>query len=293
MQRTAILIPIYNGLEYTKKCITQITDLITKVNSKVEYKIIVIDDASQDGSYDYITKHFPHVILLKGDGNLWWSGGINVGARYAIEEMKMDYVLLWNNDVYPGEDYFVELNKIIETTNGNEVIGSKIYFSHKPEIIQAYGGYFNPKTGIKYSYAYNSEEKEKFNADLECEWLPGMGTLVPAEAVVKLDYWDDKNFPQYHGDSDFTYRAKKAGYSVKVVPQLKIWNNTENTGNNYPSNLKLLWQSFSSVRSDYNIKKDILFYKFHATSILSIWGLLVKYFWLFYGMFKRWIFKRS
>lgn len=293
MKRTAILIPIFNGLEYTKKCISQLTDLINKTNSEVEYKIIVIDDASQDGSYDYIKKNFPHVILLKGDGNLWWSGGINVGARYAIEEMNMDYLLLWNNDVYPGQDYFFELNKIIEITDGNEIIGSKVYFSHKPGIIQAYGGYFNPKTGVKYTYGYNSEEKEKFNADLECEWLPGMGTLVSAKAAVKLNYWDEKHFPQYHGDSDFTYRAKKAGYSVKVVPQLKIWNNTENTGINYPSNLKLLWQSFSSIRSDYNIKKDILFYKFHATSIFSLWGLLEKYFWLFYGMFKRNILKRS
>lgn len=291
MRLTAILIPIYNGLEYTRKCIEMLAQFTSRSKSGTKYIIIVIDDGSRDGSYEYIKTHYPYVELLKGDGNLWWSGGINVGARYAIENLKCDYVLLWNNDVYPADNYFTELDKIIEKTEGKVIIGSKVYFSHKPDTIQAYGGYFNPRTGVKYTYAYNSEEKEEFNQVKICDWLPGMGTLIPSDAVIELDYWDDKNFPQYHGDSDFTFRAKKAGYTIKVVPQLKIWNNTENTGINYPTSLKLLWQSLRSIRSDYNLKKDVIFYRFHASSIFSAWGLSVKYFWLIYFMIKYLFFK--
>ena len=116
--------------------------------------MVVTDDGSTDGSADEIKAHFPKVELQYGDGNLWWSGGINVGAKYAIESLGCDYVLLWNNDVLSAHDYFVELDRIIETEPPGSVIGSKVYFTDRPERVQAYGGYFNPITGVKYS-SYN------------------------------------------------------------------------------------------------------------------------------------------
>ncbi len=287
MHKTAVLIPIFNGWQYTRECLQTLESQIYDPRLKNEYVVVVTDDGSTDGSADEIKAHFPKVELQYGDGNLWWSGGINVGAKYAIESLGCDYVLLWNNDVLSAHDYFVELDRIIETEPPGSVIGSKVYFTDRPERVQAYGGYFNPITGVKYSYGYDKEDTREYNEVKHCEWLPGMGTLVHADVVTRLNYWDATNFPQYHGDSDFTYRAKKAGFEVKVVPQLKLWNNTENTGINYPDSFRLAYKALSSIRSDYHLGKDIKFYRLHAKSPLSIYGLGVKYFWHLYGTTKR------
>jgi GT2 family glycosyltransferase len=285
--KTAVLVPIFNGLAYTKECLKTLESQINDPQLKHEYVVVVTDDGSTDGSGEYISEHFPEVELLKGDGNLWWSGGINVGARHAIEQLGCDYVLLWNNDVLSGDDYFIELDKIVEAEKPGSVIGSKVYYTDRPERVQAYGGYFSPVTGVKYSYGYDKEDTEEYHQVKHVDWLPGMGTLVHVDVVTRLDYWDAEHFPQYHGDTDFTFKAKKAGFEVKVLPQLKLWNNTENTGINYPDSYRLMFKAFSSIRSDYHLGKDILFYRRHATSPFSIYGFGVKYFWLFYGTTKR------
>ncbi|NJO67967.1 MAG: hypothetical protein HC830_00630 [Bacteroidetes bacterium] len=65
---------------------------------------------------------------------------------------------------------------------------------------------------------------------MELNWLPGMGTLIHETVVQKAGYWDNINFPQYHGDSEFTFRAYLNGFKIEVDPDLVIWNDTTHTG---------------------------------------------------------------
>ncbi len=287
MDIVGILIPVYNQLEFTKKSLLSIKDQISEITSGCKYEIIVTDDGSSDGTSEWISNNHPDVHIVQGDGNLWWSGGVNVGAEYAIRKCKANYLLLWNNDIISAPDYFTELTKLVTQEDKTTVIGSKVLFSDKPDTIISYGCFFNPKTGIKCPYGYEKQDSEEFNKVIECDWLFGMGTLVPSVIAEELNFWDAKNFPQYHGDSDFTFRAKKAGYKVKVVPQLKIWNNTENTGNNFPKTLKAAYNSLTSIRSDYNLKVEFKFHRLHSKGIFWVFGFMEKYFFFVYGFFKR------
>lgn len=287
-----ILIPIHNGLEFTKKSLENLAVCLNNVKEEqVKYEIIVIDDGSTDGSSDWIKAHHPEVHLLYGDGNLWWSGGINVGAKYSIEELKCDFVLLWNNDVKIDADYIRNLNNTLTTLDNKTIIGSKIFSSLSDRIIWSYGGYFNPKNGIKRMIGLNEKDGENYNKPLEVDWLTGMGTLIPANTIDTIGYWDEKKFPQYFGDSDFTYRAKKAGYKILAIPSLEIWNDLSNTGIVHGLSFKKLWKSLFSMRSYYNIKDNIAFYKRHANNILSYRGLISKYFLYIGGYFKHSVLK--
>ncbi|HYW95328.1 MAG TPA: glycosyltransferase family 2 protein [Bacteroidales bacterium] len=287
MKKLSVLIPVHNNLAYTKTCIEKLmAESVEGRFSNMSLSLVVIDDGSTDGTRTWLVNNHSGVTVLDGDGNLWWSGGINAGARYAIEVQKADYVLLWNNDIVADTDYFTELDRLVPLLGDHIIAGSKIYRKGEDNILWSYGGAFNPRTGSKYMYGYNKADGDDFQKPGNADWLPGMGTLIPAKVIETIGYWDEKNFPQYHGDSDFTYRARLAGFGIKVYPGLKIWNDTTNTGLSHQGSLRVLIRLLSDIKSNYNLKKNILFYRKYATSIFAYRFLFMAYFMLFGGFFK-------
>ncbi len=288
MLKLAILIPVFNKLSLTIKCIDSLLPLIDsdKLRNYSAY-IVLIDDGSTDGTGEWISQNYPQVILLKGDGNLWWSGGINMGVKYVQKRKDASYLLLWNNDILPESTYFSRLDDLIPEFTEQMIIGSKIYTLDPPDQIWACGALFNPRNGEKYMIGFEQSDSEQYNQVREVDWLPGMGTLVPVEAIEKLGYWDAENFPQYHGDSDFTYRAKTMGYQIMVYPQLKLWNDSLNTGINHEGKFSNLLRLLKDQRSLYHYKKNVLFLRRFSTSYLAYWPLLVSYYRLFGGFFRR------
>ena len=87
-----VVVPVRNRIELTKRFL----EAFFKSTYKC-FTMVIVDDASTDSTVEYITKKYPEVVLLHGDGNLWWTGATNMGVKYAIEN-NYDYVLTINND---------------------------------------------------------------------------------------------------------------------------------------------------------------------------------------------------
>ncbi|MBK6963893.1 MAG: glycosyltransferase family 2 protein [Bacteroidales bacterium] len=286
--KIAILIPVHNGLNFTQKCLQNI--VVSLRNLSVDsgrFKVIVIDDGSTDHTSEWIKANYPETIVLTGDGHLWWSGGINKGITYALNSSGCDYTLWWNNDIHCTADYFNEILTLIKETPTNTVIGSKIYFADEHKTIWSMGGVFDPRSGKKYTIGMNETDSEKFNKVTDADWLPGMGTLVHRSVFEKTGLVNEKDFPQYHGDSDFTYRAKLDGFNIKVFPKLKIWNDKSNSGLLHYNSLKMLVRSLHDIKSNYHIGKDLLFYRRYITSPFAYRPLVSKYF-FYIGGFMKW-----
>jgi GT2 family glycosyltransferase len=281
----AILIPVYNKLDFTKKCLSDLTKNLSKFNN-VHYKIIIIDDGSSDNTSEWISENYPEVKILTGDGSLFWSGGINMGATYAFFTNTYEYVLLWNNDIIVQNDYFENLYKIILNEKPIGIIGTKILTLHDKNIIWSYGGYFDSKKGKADMIGYFEPDSDNFKHILEVDWCTGMGTLVHRIVAKKIGLWDEKLFPQYFGDTDFCLRAKKAGFPIIVDPSLIIYNDTSNTGLRAQNGLKILLLSLFSFRSNICIKTNVAFLRKHATSGLAFAYLTFFYFQVIGGFFK-------
>lgn len=283
----AILIPVFNGLDFTTKCIAGLNRQLHDLGKESSiFKIVVINDGSTDDTKEWILNNYPDTELVNGDGTLWWSGSINAGCRHAFNSLGCNYVLWWNNDIEPDNEYFRNILKIASETNSDTITGSKIYFADKPEVIWSMGGIFNTRTGKKFITGYEEVDSEKYNENIAAEWLPGMGTLIPRQIFEKIGFVNDKEFPQYHGDSDFTFRAHLAGIKIFVSPQLKIWNDKSNSGILHGNSYKKLRKSLFSIKSNYHMGKDILFYRKYATSPIAYFELIKKYFFYIGGFFK-------
>ena len=90
-----IIIPVHNRLPYTINCLNSI-----KLSVKSEYSIIIVDDGSTDGTSTYIKNNYPDVHVVKGNGDLFWTGSMRVGIESALKMTKSsDHIMSLNNDV--------------------------------------------------------------------------------------------------------------------------------------------------------------------------------------------------
>lgn len=260
----ALLIPVYNKLKYTQKCLE---DLRKQDEGRLFnwLQVIVIDDGSKDGTEEWIKANFPEVVVLKGDGNLFWTGAMNLGMDHAFSVLKFTYIVLWNNDVITEDNYFKQLRDLIQR-QPKGMVGSKILTLLDKAIVWSFGGYFDPETGKKGMLGYFEPDGPEYSKEKEVDWCTGMGTLIHRDVMAKIGMMDAKNFPQYFGDMDYSYRAKLAGLPVTISPDLIMYNDTVNTGIRVEKGLSSLIRSLTDIRSNLNLKCNYTFVAKYSTS---------------------------
>ena len=118
MDKVSAIIAIHNGIDYTLKFL----ESLKKTDWK-NLEIIIIDDGSTDNSAAVVSKLYPEIKIISGDGNLWWTKSMNLGFKYAIEN-KADYILILNNDIEVDKNLIKELVKCT-SEKPNTVVASK------------------------------------------------------------------------------------------------------------------------------------------------------------------------
>jgi GT2 family glycosyltransferase len=223
--------------------------------------VIVVDDGSTDRTGDMIKEEFSDVILLEGDGNLWWTGATNLGVEYALSQANQnDYILTLNNDTVVRPDY---LQCLIDCAldHPKSLIGSVfINEIEEPTVIDA-GVRINWLTAKYTNKAKGRRYKEILHAGpliQKVDVLSGRGTLIPIEVFRQLGYYDFKNLPHYGADYEYSRRAKIYGYKLLINYESVVISNEMMTGLNNRV-CKLGWgdliSTFFSIKSSNNLKQ--------------------------------------
>jgi GT2 family glycosyltransferase len=272
--KVSVIIPVHNGIEYTVKCLDSLKEVVYP-----NFEIIIVDDGSTDCSGEIITENYHEIKIIKGSGNLWWSGAMNLGIKYALKQ-ESEYILALNNDNIVDKFFLKEL-VICAQENPKSIIGSKVYYIDSPFKIRYAGGYFDWKRGKTVDLHYGEIDHGQFAEIKEVEFLGGMGVLIPVNTFKDVGFFDDINFPQYSGDIDYWLRAKKKGYKILFNPNSIIWDHTDKSGTKNLG-VKLspiyIWKSFFSIKSHINIKTQYVFFKRHCTQKYFIKSLILFYF---------------
>ncbi|MFK5938708.1 MAG: glycosyltransferase family 2 protein [Sulfurimonas sp.] len=216
-----IITPVFNRKKFTRNYLIALDKQTNK-----DFKIIIVDDGSNDGTVEMIEKEFSDVVLLKERGNLWWAEATNIGVRYALEH-DATYIMTLNDDTVPFEDYIENIYKgIIEKPNALHGAFAINILNNEP----VFGGeILNWKTG-KYEDVLSTIPKESQNGLKEVNVFPGRGLVIPAKVFKDIGYYDSKNFPQTVADLDFTCRAFTYGYKIFCNYDAKIGMYTEESG---------------------------------------------------------------
>ncbi|GAB3894596.1 glycosyltransferase family 2 protein [Spirosoma agri] len=252
-----IVIPVHNRKEYTRQCLACLS-----VQTYRNFKIIVVDDGSTDGTAAMIREEYPDAVVLTGDGNLWWTEATNWGVRYAqqnLDKRQENFVLTLNDDTRVEPAY---LQTMLDAYRKHKpcLIGSVSVDSNNPEKLEYAGASFELYTAggrhLAEDYHYNYRELVSKVTYVESQSLPGRGTLIPMEVFEAVGLYDSKNYIHYMSDIEFSVRARKAGYRLIVNVASLVYEYTEATGIQVERQVSLreFLKGFTSIKSPTYLK---------------------------------------
>lgn len=191
--RTAALLTCFNRKDKTDKCLASLLRILPDCD------IYLTDDASTDGTAEMLREKYPHVKVVKGNGNLFWNRGMHAAWSEAVKG-SYDLYLWLNDDVELYPFFFEELMACNDWGGGNCIVTGLIENFEKTEML--YGGTDANKRLLQVS----DEPQEVTN-------MNGNVVLVPHAVVERIGILD----PKFHhdlGDVDYGLTAREHGIRV-------------------------------------------------------------------------------
>ncbi len=250
-----VIIPVFNRLHHTIRVI----DSLRAQTLVKNIRIIVVDDGSTDGTTDYLNGQ-DDVITIKGDGNLWWAGSIDLGLCHVmVTAAQDDYVIFLNNDTWFAHDYIATLLEVSRQTGGAPV-GSVIHEENRETPLVSIGPVINiNRIAVWDLLSQLSVEEIRQPKPIYCvDALSGRGTLYPISLFIKHGGMRPRLLPHYLADYEIAMRFARDARVPLLVSTKAIVYSPPVYGNDV-SQFGVLERLFST-RSSSNIVRKLIFY---------------------------------
>ena len=183
--------------------------------SRAPDEIIVVDNASADGSVEFIQRRFPGVRLLLNRDNVGFARGNNLGARAATG----DYVVFLNNDVRLDRAWLAELIKPLETNPDLVACQSLVLLYNEPERINTSGTTVN-FLGVGWCRDYRRPRDVSLPADVPT--VSGAAFAIRRDVFLAQGGFDESYFI-YHEDIDLSWRLRLEGHQLALAPSSIVY----------------------------------------------------------------------
>jgi len=182
-----------------------------------EFRIFLVDNASTDESVAIARSWSDRIPmeLVRNEENLLFSRGNNVGIERAIA-WGADYVFLLNNDTIMPPGLLNELIDFMERNPQAGICGPMIHFGDG-EIIWGAGGVVSTWWGLVRHRGIRRKDTGQFLVPAKVDYVSGAAMMVRREVFERIGMLDAA-FPMYYEDTDFCFRARKAGFESWYVP---------------------------------------------------------------------------
>lgn len=186
------------------------------------FRILVVDNGSNDGSSEMVRKRFSAVELLENGENLGFGGGNNVGMKYALDK-KAGWVFLLNNDITVDPEILSELYKVGSGDDSIGILVPKIYYHADPDKLWYAGGKVNFFTGMISHRGLREIDAGQYDRIEPTTYVTGCAMLFRRKVLEDVGMFDPVYHPIYSEDADLSERARRAGYKLVYVPKGRMW----------------------------------------------------------------------
>lgn len=208
---TYIIIVTYNGMRWLSKCL----------KSCAPFKIIVIDNNSDDTTVKYIEENFSKITILQQDKNLGFGAANNIGISYALKE-GADYVFLLNQDAYLDKE---TINVLIDTHKSNADFGilSPIHLNGNGTALESdFSKYLSVNKELQYDAIKSSFSKQIYDAP----FVNAAAWLIPKIILQKVGGFDPIFF-HYGEDVNYCQRILYHNFKIGIVPKTYVLHDRE------------------------------------------------------------------
>ncbi len=220
MYKTAVVILNWNGIAYLKMFLGS----VIKYSSDKDTVIFVADNASTDGSAEWIAANYAEVKIIRLEKNHGFAGGYNI----ALSQIDARYFVLLNSDIEVTVGW---LQPLVSFMDDNPDVAScqpkirSFYQKNKFEYAGAAGGFID-----KYGYPFcrgrifDKIEKDKgqYDSRIDIFWSSGACMIVQSDAWKKCGGFDNDFFAHME-EIDLCWRFNKAGFRVSYIPESVVY----------------------------------------------------------------------
>ena len=216
----SIIVLNYNGKKYLANCLGSITN-----STFNNYEVILVDNASKDGSADFVRRRFPSIKVIQTEKNLGFPEGNNIGARYATGT----YLIFLNNDTEVTPNWLEQMVKSIEANPSAGVCGSKVLLLDKKNVIDVIGGFMCDIFGYGLNaLGHLEKDNNQYDGEKEVFSIVGASLLIKRKVFEEIGGFDSSYF-LLGEDIDLSWRAQLAGYKVIVDPLAIVYHKSMGT----------------------------------------------------------------
>lgn len=206
-----IIVLNYKNVDDTEECIGSL--------KKIDYKnyfIVIVDNNSQDGSFEKLSKLYPELTVLEIGENRGYAAGNNFGIKQALQK-GADYICILNNDVVVEPNFLGKLVSYMEQNPKVGITGANICEYYNKEVVQSTGFVINYHTARTPGINKGKKQKNIINkAPLPCDAVCGACMLIRKEVISKVGLIPEIYFLFYE-ETEWCVRTKKAGFEIVSI----------------------------------------------------------------------------
>ena len=266
----------------TKDLLRGCLDSIAKTVGSLSHEIIVVDNASSDGSADMLAREYPSVQVIANSKNR----GFGAANNQAFAVMKGKYALLINTDAVLTEGAVEKLWRFAEAHPRAAIVCGQLLNADgsKQNSIAAFPTLLSlclNTSLLEYLFPgrYPSKRYE-YREPLEIESAIGACMMVRGQALTELSYFDERYF-FFFEETDLAFAMKQAGWSVYQVPDAHIYHfQGQSIGHNTQSRIEFYRSRYQFLRkwhgtAYYRTAVAVIFLRLIANILLNAAGVVL------------------
>jgi len=244
----------WNGKTDTCQCLSSLRVVREK---QLSLSVVVVDNGSTDGSFKEIKEKFSWAHCIDAGKNLGFSGGNNIGIKYAQDE-QAKYIWLLNNDTVVDKNVLCAISSFSNPYVG--AVGSKIYFykgceyhkgrykkSDLGNVLWYAGGIIDWNNVLASHRGVDEVDHGQSDVEVKTDFITGCSFFIRTSIIKQVGLLDESYF-MYMEDLDYSLRIQQAGFKTVFNPTSIVWHKNASSSDGSGSSLHEYYQTRNRLK---------------------------------------------